>query len=638
MTLARPIIIDTDPGVDDALALLLAFASPEIRVELVTTVAGNVNLARTLSNARRIIALTGYHTRLAVGAAKPLVRKLVTAAHVHGQDGLGGLTTIRDARGDQLYGEGDVCTTERDAITEIVRAAKHHGQQLTIVALGPLTNIALALAKSPRTMRGIGRLVIMGGAVAVPGNITPSAEFNFYVDPDAADQVLKSGIRITLVPLDVTSRVRLSKAFIREHLGGSSHRRARAIRQMTRDLVSGAQHKSGMCMHDPLAVAVVLKPALVSCQRLPVRVETQGKHTLGASIADRRGGSGKGDNRARVEVALSVDAAAAMALFAERVLVPLSSQAKVAKVGGSPDVARVVVVGSANMDLFVTVSDLPTPGRTVLGRELVSGFGGKGANQAVAAARAGANTSFFGRVGNDTYGERIAEQLGGERIALAGLGIDPEQPTGLALITVDRHGENQIVVASGANASLSSTDLYHLPSALAGAKVLLLQLEVPLEAVLYALTLARRAGVTTILNPAPVQFLSKSLARLVDIVVPNESEAAMLSGIIVNGVRAASAAISALHARGFRQVVLTLGSRGVVWSDGHRIERVTARRVRVLDTTGAGDTFVGYLGAGIAQGLDLGAAIAWANAAAAISVTRQGAQDAVPFAGEVLNA
>ena len=623
-----PVIIDTDPGVDDALALLLAFASPEIRVELVTVVAGNVGLARTVSNARRIIALAGYRTRLAAGAKSPLRRKLVTAADIHGHDGLGGLTALRAANGGPVYGHQGAPVPASDAVAEIIRLAKHYGTRLTIVALGPLTNIALALARSPSAMRGVGRLVIMGGAVVSPGNITPSAEFNFYVDPDAADQVLCSGMPVTLVPLDVTHQVRLTQSFLRHHLGGSRHRQARAIRQMTRDLVSGAGGKRGMAMHDPLAVAVAMRPQLVTCESLPVRVETRGEHTLGQSIADRRGSIDRHSGAARIDVALGVDTDAALALFAERVLIPLAPKSVSDPRAGN---SGVVVVGSANMDLYTTVRELPSPGNTVLGGDPVSGFGGKGANQAVASARAGVPTYFFGRVGDDAYGKRITSHMQEEGIVLSELGIDQARSTGVALIHVDRKGENQIVVSPGANGSLTKAHLRELPAACAQAKVLLVQLEIPLETIEYALTVAREAGITTVLNPAPAQALSKRLARLVDIVVPNESEATLLTGVAVRGVGDASAAIAALHARGFRQVVVTMGSRGVVWSNGKRTARVQARKVRSRDSTGAGDTFVGYLGAGLANGMDLGAAIARANAAAAISVTRQGAQDAIPY-------
>ena len=203
----RPVVIDTDPGIDDALAIVLALRSPELRVELMTTVAGNTGLRAATDNARRMLALLepAVPPRLAKGAARPLRGRLSTAPEVDGDDGLVGLSRLRDGAGRLLYpaSRGPV-PSRRSAEDAIVAKAREHGEKLTIVALGPLTNLARALDADATAMRSIGRLIVMGGAIEAPGNVTAAAEFNFHVDPDAADRVLTSRMPITLVGLDVT--------------------------------------------------------------------------------------------------------------------------------------------------------------------------------------------------------------------------------------------------------------------------------------------------------------------------------------------------------------------------------------------------------------------------------------------------
>lgn len=316
----RPVVIDTDPGIDDALALMLALRSPEWRVELLTTVAGNVPVSVGTANARRLVALinAAQSPAVAQGAAHPLRRPLHTATAIHGDDGLGGLSWLRRADGGEAYPVPAQPPVRRQAVQRLVRLVEQHGRTLTVIALGPLTNIARAIQLAPASMRGLGHLVIMGGAIAVPGNIRPVAEFNIFVDPHAADLVLRSGIPITLVPLDVTRQVRLTAEVLQRATAGVPMHLTQAVRHMTQQALQS--QPMGLTMHDPLAVAVALEPTLVQTVMLPVRVETRGIQTLGMTVADRRQPSSWTTDMPQIEVALEVDASRALELFTSRVL------------------------------------------------------------------------------------------------------------------------------------------------------------------------------------------------------------------------------------------------------------------------------------------------------------------------------
>ncbi len=623
---AQAVAIDTDPGIDDALALILAFRSPELSVELITTVAGNVPVRQGTENARRLLTLIapGSTPPVAMGAARPLVRRLYTARDVHGSDGLGGMSRIRGPSGDARYPIA-VPRAERDAAGRLVELARRRGDSLTVVALGPLTNIAAALRRDAQAMRGIRRLVVMGGAVRVPGNVTPCAEFNIFVDPDAAQEVMESGIPITLVPLDATRQVRLTRERLRRHLGTSRKPLATAMRALTRDLLSGSLGREGFPMHDPLAVASVIVPGLLRTEPFPMRVEIRGADTLGMTVADRRGPAGAQSGWHRVDVATGVDARTALDLLAERVF----------EAGAPPratgrQAPRVVVVGSANTDFIVHAPKLPVAGETVLGRPLLTAYGGKGANQAVAAARAGARVRFVAKTGDDDAGRRYLAHLRDIGIEVSG-GVESAMPSGVALISVDRQGQNQISVAPGANERLRPADL---PSAdaLRGASVLVTQLETPLDTVEEALKRGREAGATTLLNAAPARPLPERFASLVDILVVNEGEALLLAGSSDAGV---DAAMLALESRGYPRTVVTLGPRGIAYRSKGSSGHLAGVKVKVLDATGSGDTFVGYLASGLARGLSLPKSLAEANAAAALSVTREGAQPAIPTRRQV---
>jgi ribokinase len=299
---------------------------------------------------------------------------------------------------------------------------------------------------------------------------------------------------------------------------------------------------------------------------------------------------------------------------------------------------RIVVVGSVNVDLVVRVATLPRPGETVLGGRFASVHGGKGANQAVAAARAGGHTTFVARVGDDSMGRAAVEAFQAEGIETDFITVTPECPTGVALILVDAAGENSIAVAGGANDRLSSDDIERARPAIETADVVLLQLEVPFEAVAHAVSIARAAGTRVILNPAPACPLPATLLAGVDILTPNETEAESLAArgpdTAPSGADAETLA-GALLGLGPRAVVVTLGAAGALVAVAADRTYVPAFPVEPRDTVAAGDVFNGCLAVRLAEGLDLVAATRFAGAAAAISVTREGAQASAPHRGEV---
>lgn len=316
----RPVVIDTDPGIDDALALCLALRSPEIRVVLITTVAGNVPVPLATQNARRILGWLPEELwpPLAQGNSRPLRRPLQTATLVHGDDGLGGLSTLQTPDGTEAYPLPERLPSQRFGVARLIKAVQQYGSALTVIALGPLTNIARAIYQDPKSMRQLGRLVIMGGAIAVPGNVTPMAEFNIFVDPHAADLVFRSGIPITLVPLDVTQRVRLTPDHLPPTRQAAPTTLARTLMDLTQQPMQRSSH--GMPLHDPLAVAVTLDPTLVTCTSLPVRVEVRGTYTLGTTVADRRPARTAASTWPRLDVALEVQAPRVLALCTTRLL------------------------------------------------------------------------------------------------------------------------------------------------------------------------------------------------------------------------------------------------------------------------------------------------------------------------------
>jgi len=297
-------------------------------------------------------------------------------------------------------------------------------------------------------------------------------------------------------------------------------------------------------------------------------------------------------------------------------------------------VNEVVVVGSVNMDLVVRAPRLPAPGETISGGEFATIPGGKGANQAVASARLGTRTAFLGCLGQDVFGEQLAEGLRRNGVDCQGLRIRPG-PTGVALIVVDGAGRNGIVLAPGANALLAPDDVDGSEALLASARVLVAQLEVPLATVAHAVRRAREMSKVVVLNPAPAQPLPREVLEAVDYLVPNEIEAEMLSGVRTGSIEDAITAGRRLRELGARNVIVTLGERGVVAVTGHSAEHLPAPEITPVDTTAAGDTFIGGMCVALVEGRPLHQAIQFAQAAAAISVTRFGAQPSIPHRSDM---
>ncbi len=296
---------------------------------------------------------------------------------------------------------------------------------------------------------------------------------------------------------------------------------------------------------------------------------------------------------------------------------------------------KLVVLGSINADHILNLESFPTPGETVTGQHYQVAFGGKGANQAVAAGRSGADIAFIACTGDDDIGERVRRQLERDRIDVAPVRAVKEQSTGVALIFVNAEGENVIGIHSGANAALSVGQVAAEEARIAGAQALLMQLESPLESVLAAAKIAHQHQTTVVLNPAPARALSDELLSLIDIITPNETEAEKLTGIRVENDDDAAKAARALHEKGIGIVMITLGSRGVWVSREGQGRRIPGFKVQAIDTIAAGDTFNGAFVTALLEGTALDEAIRFAHAAAAIAVTRKGAQPSVPWREEI---
>jgi len=294
---------------------------------------------------------------------------------------------------------------------------------------------------------------------------------------------------------------------------------------------------------------------------------------------------------------------------------------------------KVLVVGSSNTDMVVSADKMPLPGETILGNNFSVIQGGKGANQAVAAARAGAQVTFIAKVGDDDFGKQAIAGYKSYGIDISRVLHDKQASTGVAVIVVDEStGENSIVVVGGANSQLTSEDINESEELFQEADVLLVQLETKIETVETALKIAKKHGVKTILNPAPAIPIKQELLNLVDILIPNETEAEIISGHKVSDNAGRKKAFDLLLTHVNESVILTLGSKGVVYRTKSGEQKlIKAQQVKAVDTTAAGDVFCGYLASYLSSGSSLGDATAQANKAAAISVTRKGAQPSIPY-------
>jgi ribokinase len=297
-------------------------------------------------------------------------------------------------------------------------------------------------------------------------------------------------------------------------------------------------------------------------------------------------------------------------------------------------VPKIVVVGSSNTDMILKLDHIPRPGETRLGGEFLTAPGGKGANQAVAAASAGGAVTFIARVGQDMFGEQAVAGLVEKGVNIDYVRFD-RAPSGVALIFVSDEGENSIGVASGANAELSPPDVRQAESAFDDAKVVVLQLESPLETVQAAVEMARAKGVLTVLNPAPAQPLPQQLLESISILTPNETETEALTGIVIETPDDCASAADALMEQGVACVIITLGARGAYVATAKEKMLVPGFAVKQVDTTAAGDTFNGALAVAVAEGRPIVEAVRFANAAAAVSVTRMGAQPSAPSREEI---
>lgn len=297
--------------------------------------------------------------------------------------------------------------------------------------------------------------------------------------------------------------------------------------------------------------------------------------------------------------------------------------------------SKIVVVGSSNTDMIIQVEHIPKPGETIIGGVFSIAAGGKGANQAVAAARAGGNVTLVARVGEDMFGKQAIDGFVKDDIDVGHVKQDSDTPSGVALIFVDKDGENSIAVASGANANVSPADVQAAKDSIASADILLMQLETPLETIQEAAQIANENDVRVILNPAPAQPLSDVILQQVSVLTPNESEAEFLTGITVNNETDAEIAANALFDKGIKTVLITLGSKGALVFDSDYRDLVPGFEIEAVDSTAAGDAFNGALAVALSEGKPLKDAVAFANAAGALSVTKLGAQPSAPSRSEI---
>jgi ribokinase len=297
---------------------------------------------------------------------------------------------------------------------------------------------------------------------------------------------------------------------------------------------------------------------------------------------------------------------------------------------------KILVIGSCNTDMVIKSDRLPIPGETVIGGTFLMNPGGKGANQAVAAARQGGKVTFISKTGNDVFGKQSMELYNAEGINTDFIFSDAKHPSGVALIMVDSHGENCIAVASGANASLNAADIEKAKAEIESADFVLMQLEIPIETVEFAADLAFKNGIPVILNPAPARTLSDTLLKRLYLVTPNETEAEILSGIKVIDFDRAKQAADIISAKGVKNVVITMGSMGAFVKENDQYYTVAANKVKAIDTTAAGDCFSGTLVVGLSEGKSILEAVKTAAKASALTVTRMGAQSSIPYRDELL--
>ena len=295
--------------------------------------------------------------------------------------------------------------------------------------------------------------------------------------------------------------------------------------------------------------------------------------------------------------------------------------------------ARILILGSSNTDMTVRTAALPLPGQTLIGGDFVMGPGGKGANQAVAARRLGGDAALVCKVGRDMFGDNAVKHYEEEGLDVSGV-LRSDKPSGVALINVDDKAENSIVVAPGANMDITEADIDAVAPLIREARILLLQLEIPIPAVLKAARIGHEAGALVVLNPAPYAEVPEELFRYVDLFIPNETELSAYAGVTVCDRDSALKAADAMVGKGVKKIIVTLGSKGSLIYDGQSVSDIAAFKVKAVDTTAAGDTYCGALCVALSEGRTLQEAAVFASKASALSVTRPGAQISMPYRNE----
>ena len=627
------VVLDTDIGgdFDDANALALVLASPELELVAVTTVGAGADARRRAAVARHLLTAAGRtDVPVHAGADDPLVPNPTLAA-LDPEHCLNAW--------DPAMGAGDDVPV--DAAAALVELARRHGRDLTVISIGAMTNLATAIRQDPEVMGRLGGVVAMSGAFHVQ-----LREANVAIDPEAADAVYRSGIPLRLVGYEEASRAVLPLSAYR---AGSSSPVVDALATMARryGVVYGQQE---VRLYDVTAVAAVLRPSWFGVREQAVAVELAGRFTRGMTVVDADPYFNSVPTASRVELVVDARPDRIVELFRARVLDPSVTPASGAPAtSGDPAGPDIAVVGSANVDLVLDVDHRPAPGETLLGADVVTTPGGKGANQAVAAARAGGRVAFVGCVGADGNGALLRDSLRAAGVDVTALRT-VDAPTGTAVIVVTPDGENSIIVSPGANRSVQPGMLAGVARDWAAARILVAQLEIPAETVAELARHAVATGARLVLNAAPVADLPDEVLAACDPLVVNESESrALLGGRRPEPAEAGATAPSwedadgeglahALLERGPRSVVVTLGPGGAVVADASGTTRVDAPRVRAVDTTGAGDAFVGALAAGLSGGQSLADAARVAASYAAATVTRRGAQASYGSLDEVAGA
>ncbi len=297
---------------------------------------------------------------------------------------------------------------------------------------------------------------------------------------------------------------------------------------------------------------------------------------------------------------------------------------------------KITVIGSLNMDLVVQVKKMPKVGQTVMGSNFKEIPGGKGANQAVAMGRLGAKVNMIGKVGTDGFGQSLLSALEKDKINIAYIGQEDNTSTGVALINVNEEGNNSIVVAPGANYKLNKEDIDASLDAIKGSKIVVLQLEIPLETVKYALEKSKELGKYTILNPAPAVKLEDEIIKNIDLLTPNETELEILSGVEIKKEEDLFTAAKALMKKGIKELIVTLGEKGALYINREKMKSYKAYNVKAVDTTAAGDSFTGAIATALMNDKNIDEAIDFASKVGALSVTKEGAQSSLPYLEEVM--